>query len=254
MDRRTAFTLVEIIVTLAVVALLLGLLLPALHGAGGANRSLRCRSNLRQLFVMAETYSMRSDGRYPVAVRYERIDCVFTTIAWDYQHGGDEVSLGPLWNHVIEPGDVQQCPECLACNSTFGNDPFTGYNYNTTFIAGEAIFPNTGWPAVRRGLPRSQWRRTTTTALFGDGGWKGGANKFMRAPLNTVENNLQTVYAGGQAFRHGGKTNVCYLDGHTGAVGTPRKGRLATDQLLRDIMNHPENGFLSDDDSAYDPR
>jgi len=251
-----AFTLIEVLVVISVVVLLMAILLPSLFHAGASARSMQCRSNLRQLFVMAEAYSMRSDGRYPVAVRYERPGGTFTTIAWDWQHtsggAGEEATLGPLWRNVVEPGEVHQCPEFFG-ESTFGNDPYTGYNYNTTFIGGEAIFPNLGWASVRPGLPRAQWRRMETTAVFGDGGWSGGANKFMRAPLNTVEGNLFTVYAGGQAFRHDGATNICYLDGHTGSVAVPHEGPFATTQLLS-IMGYPANGFLSEDDSAYDPR
>ena len=90
--------------------------------------------------------------------------------------------------------------------------------------------------------------------MFGDGGWTGGTHKFMRAPMNSVECDLFTVYAGGQAFRHAGSTNVAYLDGRIGSVNQPRKGELASADLLEQIMGYPTNGFLSDDDGAYDPR
>lgn len=213
------------------------------------------QSNLRQMMIMAQSYATRSAGRFPVAVRYQVRGDEFQTIAWDWvQTAGGEVWPGPLWSKDIDPGSVMQDPMCLSCNSSFGLDPYTGYNYNTTYIGGEATFPQTGWVAVRPGLPPSQWRRTETTAVFGLGGWKGGANKFMRAPLNTVEGSLQTVYAGGQAFRYDGRTLVAYLDGHTGTVGDSHPGEFATEQLLRDIMDHPANGFLSNDDGAYDPR
>jgi len=249
---RRGFTLVELIVVLAIVALLFSLLMPALSSAALAGRMTKSQSNLRQMFIMAEAYSMRSDGRFPVGVRYERAGGEF--FAWDWIQGPDgEVRPGPLWGQ-IDPGQVMQDPQCFSCESTFGADPFTGYNYNTTYIGGEATFPNTGWSTVRRGVPRSQWRRVETTAVFGLGGWKGGANKFMRAPMNTVENDLNAVYAGGQAFRYAGRTLVGYLDGHVAPVATPREGKLATDELLDDVMGYPDNGFLSDDDSAYDPR
>lgn len=251
--HRRGFTLLELTVVIAVVLLLFGLLLPALSSAGAAARTATCLSNLRQLSLAAVSYANRSNGRFPVGVRYESNGQVLTTIAWDWKHqpGSDPVP-GPLWGGVTDPGRVQQCPECVA-NSNF-NDPHTGYNYNTTYIAGEATFPQLGWANVRPGLPPGLWRRTETTAVFGDGGWKGGTNKFMRAPMNTIEENLSIVYGGGQAFRHAGRTNVAYLDHHVGTVATPHRGKLATDSLLRDIMAFPENGFLSDDDAAYDPR
>jgi prepilin-type processing-associated H-X9-DG protein len=90
--------------------------------------------------------------------------------------------------------------------------------------------------------------------MFGCGGWAGGANKFMRAPLDHELLSLETIYAGGQAFRHGGSTGVAFVDGHVGVAGRPYAGRHATDELLQQTMDYPANGFLSDDDSAYDPR
>ena len=64
---------------------------------------------------------------------------------------------------------------------------------------------------------------------------------------------LSMIYAGGQAFRHDGTTNIACLDGHVAAVSRPKKGQSATEPLLQ-VMGFPKNGFLSDDDTAYDPR
>jgi prepilin-type processing-associated H-X9-DG protein len=81
----------------------------------------------------------------------------------------------------------------------------------------------------------------------------------MRAPLGSVEGDMQTVYAGGQAFRHGGCSHVCYLDGHVAGVCDRHEGMHAEDSPLRQvmleqIMGFPQNAFLADDDRPYDPR
>ena len=133
-------------------------------------------------------------------------------------------------------------------------DPYTGYNYNTTFIGAEGTLATPGWEGIRWRVPLGQHRRTVQTAMFGDGGRAGGTNKFMRAPMNSEGYALDVIYAGGQAFRHQRSTNVAYLDGHVDSVQKPYAGALATESLLEDVMGYPENGFLSDDDSAYDPR
>jgi prepilin-type processing-associated H-X9-DG protein len=62
------------------------------------------------------------------------------------------------------------------------------------------------------------------------------------------------VYAGASAFRHRGQCNVAWLDGHVSLVDDPQQGVRATPALLKSPLDWPRNGFLSNDDSAYDPR
>ena len=83
---------------------------------------------------------------------------------------------------------------------------------------------------------------------------RGGANRFMRAPGATAEGDLPTVYAGAQAFRHLGSTNICWLDGHVSSASLPCAGVHATPSLAQGTLGFPDNGFLSEDDGAYDPR
>ena len=252
-SRSGAFTIIELLVSLAVIALLLGLLLPAISGLASSSRCTACMSNLRQMCMAAQAYVNLYDV-HPPAVRYDVIDGTFATIAWDFtQTAAGDVSPGPLWGFTDHPGRVMQCPEFHG-SSTFGADPYTGYNYNTTFIGAEQSFPNVGWSNIRWGLRPAQQHRTESSALFGEGGWIGGANKFMRAPGNSIEGDLQTIYAGGQAFRHARRTNIAFLDGHIGSSERAHRGVHATDQLLSTVMDFPRHGFLSDDDSSYDPR
>lgn len=260
--RSRGLTVVELLVVLGCLLLLTGLVVPSLSRAGAAARSLRCQANLRQLANATFAYANIYGGHAPAAVLYFSTPAGIETAAWDFiHHPGGEVSGGPLWSFIDAGAPVLQCPD-FEGSSTFGNDPYTGYNYNTSFIGAEGGFPQVaadgrlqdGWAVARFGLPPAAQRRVSETALFGDGGWKSGANKFMRAPMNTVEENISTVYGGGQAFRHLGCTNVVYLDGHCGCPTVPYEGELATEDLLRTIMGHPRNGFLSNDDRSYDPR
>lgn len=259
---RRAFTLVEVVTVLGVAAVLLSILLPAIRTVRGSARSACCQSNLRELGMAANRYALQNHDRYPAAILYEITASGLSTKCWDYEQRADgSVRNGILWSFMSSPADVQQCPDYLG-SSTFGNDPHTGYNYNTTYIGAEGRFPELGsngawldgWKVARHGIPSAQHRRTTTTALFGEGGWKGGANKFMRSPMNAVEQDLGTVYAGAQAFRHQGCTHVCFLDGHVAGTCSCHEGPQATAPLLDGVADFPRNGFLSDDDSIYDPR
>jgi prepilin-type processing-associated H-X9-DG protein/prepilin-type N-terminal cleavage/methylation domain-containing protein len=253
-SRREAFSLLELLAVLAVIAVLLGLMLPALASVRASSRTALCISNLRQMAIAAQRYALEYQY-FPPAIRYEN-DGAFTQIAWDWvTQGGAVMSPGSLWAFSDDPGRVQQCPGYHG-PSNFAGDPHTGYNYNTTHVGGEGRFPHLGWDHFYPGARYSACRKTTTVAMFGDGGYASGANKFMRSPLSSTKDylDLPEVYGGGQAFRHQKATNVAYLDGHVGSARTPFRGDLATEALLNDAMDYPRNGFLSDDDRAYDPR
>ena len=64
-SARSGFTLVELVVVLSVVALLVGLLLPALGSARAAAQSAVCLSNTRQLGIALNAYLVDSGGRLP---------------------------------------------------------------------------------------------------------------------------------------------------------------------------------------------
>lgn len=260
--QRPGITLLETLLVVSIMSVLLGL------GAGAAltvsreARSTMCRSNLKQLCFATESYRNIYSGGLPAAILYYDDTGGVRTEAWDFIQSPDgEVRPGALWSYTDGLPEVNQCPSYVG-PSNFGADPFTGYNYNTTFLGAEGQIPWTntrgeriqGWRGARAGLPVALHRRPDSCALFGDGGFRNGANKFMRAPMNTVEYDLGIVYAGAQAYRHDACCNVVHLDGHCSKVRNSFEGTHAQSWLLQHVMGYPENAFLSDDDTAYDPR
>lgn len=263
---RRGLTLVEIVVTMGVIATLLALAVPGLASVQASSRAARCSSNLRQLGSASILYSANNRDGMPAAILFRMTTDGMSTVAWDTEQRADgSIRPGAIWSYTdappSAPEEIMQCPD-FAGPSTFGSDPFSGYNYNTTYIGAEGRFPELGsdgrwkdgWNNARLGVPATAHHRADRCALFGDAGWKGGANKFMRAPSADVEQDLGIVYAGGQAFRHRGCTHVVYLDGHVRACERCCEGSHATEELLEQVMGTPHNGFLSDDDSMYDPR
>jgi len=252
-DWFAGFTVVELIVVVAVTALLLAMLVPSLASVRAAGRSAACLSNLRQMAIAAQRYALEYKY-FPPAIRFD-LDGGVVNLAWDWvtTWDGRLLSPGPLWSFTDDPGRVQQCPVYHG-PTNFDGDPHTGYNYNTTYVGGEGPFMSWGWDDFRPGVRYGACRWTSRVAVFGDGGVVGGvANKFMRAPMNEVEQTgLGVIYGGGQAFRHVRATNVAYLDLHVAPAAAPHRGARADDALI-ELLDYPENGFLSDDDTAYDP-
>jgi prepilin-type N-terminal cleavage/methylation domain-containing protein/prepilin-type processing-associated H-X9-DG protein len=59
---RPAFTLIELLMVISIVAVLAGLLMPAIAQVKGAAQSLQCGNNLRQLGLGMQSYAVDWDG------------------------------------------------------------------------------------------------------------------------------------------------------------------------------------------------
>ena len=68
---RRAFTLIEILVVIAIIGILSALLFPVLSSARERGRQTACLSNLNQLGLAFAQYAQDSRGKYPLAGNYQ---------------------------------------------------------------------------------------------------------------------------------------------------------------------------------------
>ncbi|MBB6430077.1 type II secretion system protein [Algisphaera agarilytica] len=91
-NRFHAFTLIELLVVISIIALLIGILLPALGGARSEARAIACASNMRQVAIAMQGYTVESKEYLPASYYYP-------PNPWD---GGETMSTD--WNLVEQAG------------------------------------------------------------------------------------------------------------------------------------------------------
>jgi prepilin-type N-terminal cleavage/methylation domain-containing protein len=138
------FTLVELLVVIAMTGILTALLLPALSGAKEKSRRAVCKNNLRQLYVVFDVYANNNSDVLPSAADninyYHSIrlsDQTFTNLV-DYASGNSNIFYCP--NLVFNAG-----PSGLVTHDAYGY--IIGYSYLADNIittekgAGESFEP-----------------------------------------------------------------------------------------------------------------
>jgi prepilin-type N-terminal cleavage/methylation domain-containing protein/prepilin-type processing-associated H-X9-DG protein len=136
-QKRQAFTLVELLVVIGIIAILVGLLLPALNKARRQAYSAQCSNNMRQLALGVLQYSMNSHGVLMI-MNLDANKCANGDykdgFAWQHELTHQKYVAAP--NMYVSPtdpasaisaplGTIFRCPESSDVGQT-GAGPTTG--------------------------------------------------------------------------------------------------------------------------------
>jgi len=116
--KRAAFTLVELLVVIGIIAILIGILLPALNRARESANRTACLSNMRELAHMMRIYAATYHDEVPIGFMDEK---AFSYIMnWCNASG-----TGPSQMGLLVTGNIVKNPKTFFCPSETVNQQFT---------------------------------------------------------------------------------------------------------------------------------
>lgn len=229
----SAFTLVELLIMVAIVALLLAVMLPGLSGARAQSRQVVCGSNLRQIGLALHLYAIDYGGRaMPLAYTAPSIVGSGPAVYWwgTNAPSGIDPTRGFVWPYLrstLHPESVFECPDqpwgTYKPQGAAPNSPTSTYGYNGYYLSPQHT-PGWGFQiGFRPWQMLSGVREPARVFAFGDTlvSWSGGLqnNALLEPPMLLITNQWRPNPNPTTAFRHRSRAQIAHVDGHVELYG-----------------------------------
>ncbi len=214
MMNRRAFTLIELLISVAIIAVLMGILLPSLSSARENAKKTLCASNLRQLGIASLLYLDENNQKY--WNYFSVIPNDTTNRIWWFGYGPIsgvnrllDKSRSPLAPYTGDLAKTLQCPNFPYWHGSYSHKfalPAASYAYNIT------LGPSLTVPAETKSK-NAYANRCGDVVLFVDGVHFDFGTTFNEG--NYLQYQANTSVASGYAhFRHAGHAQLVFLDAH----------------------------------------
>jgi len=233
--KRFAFTLVELLVVISIIAVLLAVLMPSLNRAREQAKRVTCASNVKQIGLGLTMYALENNDNFPLHTTQPWLhDLSYLTSDWIIKSGASKNTFycpserkrraedPRFWRFSQAYAGQMYDPEPTDLVARAGNYRVTGY-----FLIMDTIVGRTPNPRLQRGEPEKIWVRKLTTKqparaeLVTDTTYSDyyslNLAKFMGMQGSAqwlkwgITDDTNHMAAGGKPLG----TNVLFVDGHT---------------------------------------
>lgn len=206
--NQKKFTLIELLVVIAIIAILASMLLPALNKARDKAKTIKCKNNFKGIGNAQILYADDYNDTFAPTWGKE----ILNKVAWNEC----------FWHHWLrvyqvkagKDGGIYACPSAIkGINLEVDSIIPAWHGDGSKFLLGYSQSYYISWTVNANMAPpaRSRWKKASRTVMnFDDGG-----NSLPLGNKWDLERNWT------KAARHGGKSNVLFMDGHVESVVHP---------------------------------
>lgn len=223
--RRGAFTLVELLVVIGIIAVLIAMLLPALQKAKAQANSTQCKSNLRVLGQMMYIYQAESKGfLFPIQDRFEDPT---SPLGYRYRTLGTNVAPHLRWPAVMFHKDLGALRQPLP----YDPDQYREFPYDPVAFPAAPFTPKV--LVCPSDLDPAEAHSYVVNQHVADSGIKANSTRFGKLKSSEMvvagekvtterDYHMERMDFGRvvEKYRHGPRlgSNYLYFDGHVDTV------------------------------------